>query len=86
VEILEGPKGLQASRAVPGEDSRRVGCYGGGVRLSFEQWKDEVEKALVKISGMDSESFPDWGYKEAWERGMTPLAAAKKALRAAEKF
>lgn len=53
---------------------------------TFAQWKDEVERIVVKMTGVDCDSLPDWGYCVAWSQGKTPLQAARSAVRAAGTF
>lgn len=51
---------------------------------TFQYWKREVNRHTVQLSGMETEEFADWDYRTAWESGMTPRAAAQKAIRAAK--
>jgi hypothetical protein len=58
----------------------------GKTRLTFEQWKKEVDIALLAKCAMDSECLPDWGYRDAYDDGINPRTAASLALRAAKDY
>lgn len=56
------------------------------MKLTFEQWKKQVDSAIEKISGLDSDGIPDWDYWMAWQSNYAPKQAAKEAISAAKEF
>ena len=52
---------------------------------TFDEWKAEVNRRLG-VFGLHADDLPDWGYYDAWEAGMPPVKAARKALKAAKDF
>ena len=52
-------------------------------KLTFDQWKRLVDTALEQTVGLDSESLPDCDYYTWWSAGVTPLVAARRAVKAA---
>ena len=53
------------------------------MELTFEQWKNEVNRHLINLSGVGCDDIEDWDYWNAYDDGMSPKVAAKKALNAA---
>ncbi len=53
---------------------------------TFETWMAKVDLVLDKLCGLDSHDLPDWMYCDAFDDGMSPATAAKKALKAAKEF
>lgn len=49
----------------------------------FAVWMAKVDAFISKKFGVDSSDLPDWNYLDAFEDGMSPSAAAKAAIRAA---
>ncbi len=54
--------------------------------MSFETWMSKVDAALETACGLGSLDLPDWGYRDAFDDGMSPQTAAKKVLKAAAFF
>jgi hypothetical protein len=50
------------------------------MRMSFEQWKAEVDAEMIRLSSMDSEGVDDWDYYTAYNNRVSPKVAAKRAL------
>jgi len=53
------------------------------MKLTFEQWKQQVNTWMIKLAGVDCDDIEDWDYFIAWDCGMSSKQAAKKALKAA---
>ena len=53
------------------------------MKMTFEEWKCQVDQHLMNLCGMESDDIDDWDYYVAWEDGRSPMAAAKQALEAA---
>ncbi len=54
---------------------------------AFKNWMAKVDAILAKkLGGLDSSDLPDWMYFDAFDDGMSPATAAKKALKAAKEF
>ena len=49
----------------------------------FEAWLARADAVCCKLVGMSIYDLPDYCYRDAFDDGMTPAAAAKSALRAA---
>ena len=54
-------------------------------RLSFNQWKRQVDERLVQLCQMNSDDLPDYRYRDAYDYGETVNVTARKALAAAKK-
>lgn len=54
------------------------------VKLTFEQWKKLVDQAVVALCGLSSDDLPDVDYYTWYSQGVTPKAAAKKAIHLAK--
>ena len=52
-------------------------------RLDFSEWRVQVNRELYKICTLTAEDLPDCDYWRWWDRGTTPAAAAKRAMKAA---
>jgi hypothetical protein len=51
-------------------------------KRTFEQWLDEVDKKLRELlMGLTHEDLPDCCYYSWYEEGVSPAAAAKKAIK-----
>jgi hypothetical protein len=48
--------------------------------MNFEKWKEEVDRKLIKLCGLDSGCLPDVDYWGLYQTGDTPIEAAKYAL------
>lgn len=53
------------------------------MKQTFEQWKKEVERIVVKTAGLGCDDFQDWDYYSAYADGTSPSEAAEMALDAA---
>ena len=53
---------------------------------TFDHWMAEVDAHLDAAADCGHLDLPDWGYWDAYDAGMTPLKAARKALEAAGGF
>jgi hypothetical protein len=47
---------------------------------TFEQWKQEVDRAVQSLAGLSADDLEDWGYRDAYDDGMSPKRAAIHAL------
>jgi hypothetical protein len=54
--------------------------------MDFETWMAKVDAWLWKNASLDSWTLPDWGYRNAYDDGVSPAKAAKEALKAAGGF
>lgn len=54
-------------------------------KLSFENWKREVDAEIMRRVSMVSEDLPDWNYRGAYDEGMTSKRAAAKAIQYAKR-
>jgi hypothetical protein len=48
--------------------------------LSFEQWMNAVDDALVSRIGLSSDDLEDQNYFDMYEDGYSPKTAAKEVL------
>jgi hypothetical protein len=53
---------------------------------TFAEWLIRVDRIVQDQTGLGAEDLPDWNYREAYEQGVPPLTAAKRAIRAAKSF
>jgi hypothetical protein len=52
------------------------------MRKTFEVWMTEVDNNIANVlCGMTSSDLPDVCYMDWYENGMTPKAAARKAIK-----
>ncbi len=62
----------------------------GGNEMSgkglFESFKMAVDDACYEICGMSIHDLPDYDYWTAFDSGKSPMATAKKAVKAAGGF
>lgn len=49
-------------------------------KLSFGQWMQKVNSALVKKCGMDSRDLQDFAYRDAYDNGESPSLVVKQVL------
>lgn len=54
-------------------------------RLTWEEWKIEVNTFVIRKTGIHADDLPDWRYREAYDNGMKPNVAANRAIAAAKK-
>lgn len=50
-------------------------------RKTFAEWIKEVDKILIRDSGLSSNEMDDSPYSIWYQEGMRPTTAAKKALK-----
>lgn len=43
--------------------------------MTFEEWFSEVDKIFCVRMGLGVEDWPDWGWMDAFEDGLTPEEA-----------
>ena len=48
--------------------------------MTFEEWMRDVDLAVEAISGVSTLDLPDWGYRDAFEDGLTADEAADAIL------
>lgn len=56
------------------------------MKLTYEQWRKQVDEELLKLSGLDGDDLPDWDYRLGYQEEMSPRAAARKVIAAARNF
>ena len=54
------------------------------MRMTFEQWKSKVNEAVERLVGLSCDDLSDYCYADAWEDGVSPIAAARRAIRNSE--
>jgi hypothetical protein len=54
-------------------------------RLSFNDWMAEVDMHLLSMCNMLHDDLPDFLYHDAYMRGSTAKATARKSLASAKK-
>lgn len=50
------------------------------MRMTFEQWKREVDNALERRLGLISDDLPDWDYWTHYNEGFDPKEAVEFLL------
>lgn len=55
-------------------------------KQTFEEWMARVNQLIDNYCGMVSEDLPDWCYRDAYDDGRTPGAAAREAIAAARDY
>ncbi len=53
---------------------------------TYEAWKALVDKELVRLTGYDSDGYPDYDYTKAYRQKVPPCVVAKRVLRWAMTF
>ena len=56
------------------------------MKLTFEQWKKQVNNILLVLVGLDSECLPDVDYYSWYQNGDSPTRAARRAIRIGGSF
>jgi hypothetical protein len=51
------------------------------MKQTFEQWFVKVKAAFSKTYGFDLSDLPDCPFYDWYEDGVTPISAAKRALK-----
>jgi hypothetical protein len=51
--------------------------------LPFAQWMHSVDLTIQRITGLSADDLPDYCYRDAYEDGLSPAQAARRAVRAA---
>jgi len=49
-------------------------------KLTFEQWKQQVDKILIQKCGMPADCLPDYPYFDCWKAGDLPEETAEDAI------
>jgi len=57
-----------------------------GPRLTYDQWKAEVDKIVQAKVGCCCDDLPDWDYSTAFDNKVAPMAAANAVIKAAKGF
>jgi hypothetical protein len=55
------------------------------MKLTFEQWKVQVDRHVLEQCGLHADDLPDYRYRDAYEDNVKPATAARKAIMAAKK-
>ena len=55
-----------------------------GDKLDFNEWMRQVDREVESRAGVSYQDLPDWGFRDAYEDGMSPKAAAGRCIRAAK--
>lgn len=53
-------------------------------RVSFEEWKVQVNHIVEGLAGLSCDDLPDVDYYSWYEEHLTPKAAARRAIRTAQ--
>lgn len=48
--------------------------------MTFEQWIEMADAIIIKRTGLDRESWPDWNWYDAFEDGLTFSEAVEDFL------
>ena len=56
------------------------------MKLTYEQWKRQVDNVLLVLVGLESECLPDVDYSAWYRQGVSPTAAAKRAIKIGGSF
>jgi hypothetical protein len=56
----------------------------GKQTLSFEDWKYEVNKVVLRLCGMECDDLPDFDYYASWMDGRKVEQTAKSVVRRAK--
>lgn len=48
--------------------------------MSYTEWKQQVDKELVKEIGLTSDDLPDWRFFDAFEEGQEPKEVAMELI------
>ena len=54
------------------------------MKITFEQWKKQVDKNISVFCGLTSDDLADCCYMQWYEDGVKPLSAAKRAIKNSE--
>ena len=52
----------------------------------FTLWMKDVNRFILKETGVGADDLPDYCYRDDWEDGMTAKRVAKRAIKAAKEF
>ena len=55
-------------------------------KMTFEEWKKQVDHFIGVCCGLTSEDLSDYCYADAYEQGKKPFATAKLAIKATREF
>jgi hypothetical protein len=55
------------------------------MKITWEQWRREVDAEIMRRVSMTSDDLPDWNYRGAYEEGLTAKRAAAKAIQYAKR-
>lgn len=48
--------------------------------MTFEQWLEMADAIIIKRTGLDRESWPDWNWYDAFDDGLTFSEAVEDFL------
>jgi hypothetical protein len=54
------------------------------MKMSFIDWKPEVDRQMDRLFGVVSDDLPDMPYYDWYEQGLSPKRAAQLAVRKAK--
>lgn len=43
----------------------------------FEQWLSDMDVIFTKVFGLSYQDYPDWGWRDAFEDGLSPSEAVE---------
>jgi hypothetical protein len=52
------------------------------LKMSFEDWYRRVDTEVGKLTGLGRDDLPDCCYADWFDEGITPVQAAKRAIKA----
>jgi hypothetical protein len=70
---------------VPSFESKLKKQSDPGWQATFDEWKKDVDRALVKICGAPSDDIDDWTYADDFDAGIFPEKSARRAIQNAKK-
>lgn len=53
-------------------------------KMTFEQWLNKVDAAVESRTGLSRDDLPDCPYRDWYDDGVSPSAAASRAIKAAK--
>jgi len=48
--------------------------------MDFKAWKRRVNAVIRRVCGFDADDLTDYAYREAWDRGKSPMRVAYDVL------
>jgi Ni,Fe-hydrogenase III component G len=55
------------------------------VKLTYEQWKLQVDRHVQEQVGLSADDLPDYRYRDDYDDGVKPATTARRTVAAAKK-